>query len=198
MAAVRRELDDAILGMDAGEMTTSISYRGRNQHTGAASEEERFWGKVEVGEEDACWPWLGRIGDGGYGLIRARGKSSFRAHRLSWSLHFGAVPDGLCVLHSCDVPACVNPKHLFLGTKKDNSRDMARKGRAGSQRYSDRYRNPHMRRLTEAQVREIKKRLVAGEPQSVIAADYPVGKTQINNIACGRAWAWTEGKKVEA
>lgn len=75
-----------------------------------------------------CIVWLGSEYDFGHGQLRIDGKLQ-RAHRLAWEDVNGPVPDGLCVLHKCDVPQCINPEHLFLGTKKDNSIDMARKGR---------------------------------------------------------------------
>jgi len=89
----------------------------------------RFWPKVRKGDE--CWEWIGARGARGYGKMTAgpRGSGHVRAHRVSWELAFGPVPDGLWVLHTCDNPPCVRPDHLWLGTRLDNMRDCARKGR---------------------------------------------------------------------
>lgn len=77
---------------------------------------------------DACWPWTAGKANGGYGAIRYNG-SIYRAHRIAWTIANGAIPQGMLVLHKCDNPPCCNPAHLFIGTHKDNSQDMARKGR---------------------------------------------------------------------
>jgi hypothetical protein len=83
---------------------------------------------------DGCWLWTGaknRFGHGSIMCDRNVHKNRFQifAHRASWEIHVGSIPEGMCVLHRCDVPACVNPEHLFLGTKQDNSDDMKQKGR---------------------------------------------------------------------
>lgn len=75
-----------------------------------------------------CWLWTGMLTTSGYGGYTDNGKVRV-ASRLSWELHEGPIPPGLCVLHRCDVRPCVNPAHLFLGTKGDNNRDCAAKGR---------------------------------------------------------------------
>lgn len=88
---------------------------------------KRLWAKVDVKEPDECWLWLASKSRG-YGRISCA-YSTLRAHRVVWELTYGPIPEGMCVLHRCDSKACCNPKHLFLGTRLDNARDMVRKGR---------------------------------------------------------------------
>jgi hypothetical protein len=76
-----------------------------------------------------CWPWTGKIATNGYGYL-----DNMLAHRASWLIHHGPIPEGLQVLHHCDNPRCVNPDHLWLGTQADNVADMMAKGRHWSQR----------------------------------------------------------------
>lgn len=91
--------------------------------------ESRFTRKTDKRRQDQCWPWLGSKNYFGYGWFRLNGKTT-KAHRVAWLLWRGKIPDGMCVLHECDNPSCVNPKHLWIGTKGDNNRDKALKGRA--------------------------------------------------------------------
>lgn len=81
-----------------------------------------------------CWEFTGGRSGSGYGVISQAGKSLL-AHRVSYELHKGPIPDGMVVMHSCDNPPCINPAHLSTGTAGDNNRDRSRKGRSRG-RYS--------------------------------------------------------------
>lgn len=96
--------------------------------------EQHFWSFVERRGADDCWIWCGNINDSGYGRLNHGPRGAVEpwlAHRLSWTLHKGKIPEGLGVLHKCDNPPCVNPHHLFLGDQNVNMADMAVKGRRG-------------------------------------------------------------------
>lgn len=156
---------------------------------------QRFWSKVQ--KTESCWLWTGYClrrghsgrgkGRGPYGCVAigTRGKNML-AHRLSWVLHFGPIPDGIWVLHHCDNPPCVNPAHLFLGTHADNMADMVRKGRSDRDRRGE--RNPSSK-LTGAKVSEIRGMLAQGLPQRVIATRYAISPAMVSYINTGRYWA---------
>ncbi len=96
---------------------------------------ERFWSKVDRKSDDECWLWTARRDKDGYGQIRIGSEvdgstQNTRAHRLSWELANGPIPNKLQVMHLCDTPPCVNPRHLRLGTHKENMADKVQKGRA--------------------------------------------------------------------
>lgn len=88
---------------------------------------DRFWRKVLKTPD--CWAWSGAKQRRGYGCMETTKGVNRSAHRVSWELHFGEIPKGMCVLHKCDNPECTRPDHLFLGTLKDNTKDMISKGR---------------------------------------------------------------------
>ena len=130
-----------------------------------------------IGDGDMCWLWLGTAGNDGYGRIWVN--FSRLAHRMQWQRFNGPIPNGLFVCHHCDMPLCVNPRHLFLGTQKDNMQDAARKGRMGQGE------THHNAKLTEAQVLAIRK-----DPriQTEIAKEYGVANTAISKIKSRKRW----------
>lgn len=89
----------------------------------------RFFEQCQAVTESGCWIWTGSLCGKGYGMMKAPELGQVRAHRISWVLHKGPIPDGLNVLHKCDMRCCVNPAHLFVGTQKQNVHDMISKGR---------------------------------------------------------------------
>lgn len=94
---------------------------------------DRFWRRVEPEPMSGCFLWLGYRNHRGYGLMWDTNEMRF-ATRVAWKLHFGEIPNGLSVLHRCDLTSCVRPEHLFLGTHTDNMRDAAAKGRLAAQK----------------------------------------------------------------
>jgi hypothetical protein len=89
---------------------------------------DRFEDKVSIEPNSGCWLWTGSLNDTGYGQLWVGSKST-RAHRLSYELHVGPIPEGMHVCHHCDNPPCCNPNHLFVGSHTDNMADKIKKGR---------------------------------------------------------------------
>lgn len=148
------------------------------------STEERFWAKVDKRTDDECWPWTASLVRG-YGWLSRGGQSAGRiyAHRLSFEMHYGPIPDGLSVLHHCDNPPCVNPRHLFSGTQADNIADKVQKGR------QQRGEQAGGAKLTTREVIEIKRARSAGTAVAALASQFGVNKSAISRIANGTRWA---------
>ena len=154
---------------------------------------QRFWPKVDTSAgPNACWPWTGHQAPTGYGQIGAGGRSDgvLYAHRVSYELNFGPIPDGLYVCHTCDNPPCVNPGHLFAGTPTENSHDARDKGRLVMPRLRGEDAAPAV--LTETQAREIIARRAAGEKLTDLSRRFGVSESAISQLARGRTWRHLE------
>jgi hypothetical protein len=134
-------------------------------------------------KQGQCWQWLGAKAGDGYGSFRFRGFWS-RAHRLSYSLYVGSIPEGLSVLHRCDNPMCVNPSHLFVGSQKDNVQDTESKHRGNHPK-----RERHGRAvLTEGDVQGLRERYSRGESKAHLARVFGISQTHTARIINGKAW----------
>lgn len=140
----------------------------------------KFWAKVDKSQE--CWEWTASKHFSGYGEIGYLGKKH-KAHRISWMIHHGEIPEGLYVLHKCDNPACVNPDHLFLGTHNDNMADKMQKGRCSALKGESNGES----RLTEQQVKEIRA-LYPSFNQIKIGKMFNVSNTTISKIVRRESW----------
>lgn len=160
--------------------------------TTSLSRDAQFWQKVSADTRDGCWEWVGARFPKGYGCVTRRGTPStpkthtWRAHRYSWFLAHGPIPEGMVVCHRCDNPPCVNPDHLFLGTQKENQEDMVRKLRG---RYG--IRNGRAV-LTEDDVRTIRRRYQDGETQQSLAEAFGVKGVTIQALISRRTWKHVE------
>jgi hypothetical protein len=141
--------------------------------------EERFEEKVD--RSGACHLWTAAKTLDGYGQVRVNCLLQL-AHRRAWEVANGPIPDGLQVLHRCDVRACVRVEHLFLGTNDDNVRDKVEKGRHAFGRRNGRAK------LTPATVRTIRFRLANGEPAKLLSEEFGVHAVTIYAVKTRRAW----------
>lgn len=140
-----------------------------------------FMDKVSPEPNSGCWLWTASLDSRGYGQLTLNGKL-FRAHRVSYQMHKGPIPDGLHVCHACDVPSCCNPDHLFLGTNLENIQDRCKKGRtpAGEKHW--------MSKLTSQQVAEIRAKLADGRTQKSVAQEYGMSQSHISDIHRRKLW----------
>ncbi len=145
---------------------------------------QRFWSYINRLGADDCWMWTGPLVGAPpmyYGSMWWGGRR-IHAHRISWMLHRGGIPPGLWVLHRCDVPLCVNPRHLFTGTNRDNVQDRHKKGRsAKGERVT-------LSKLKNRDVLEIRERYRKGEAVKTIARSHDVWDTTVYDIVRYTTW----------
>lgn len=152
--------------------------------------------KYAAKDSSGCVLWTGSLTKTGYGKFGLNG-GWVLAHRAAWELEHGPIPTGdgyhgVCVLHRCDTPACVNPKHLFLGTHQDNMADRDRKGRGGQPGKKTKGEKNGMALLTEPQVLSILRRHKQGASQRSLAREFEVSPSLIHLIVHRKRWAHLE------
>lgn len=135
--------------------------------------------------DEGCWIWRGATTSRGYGNFKLPGRKQTPAHRFSYKIFRGEIPVGLLVCHRCDVRACVNPGHLFLGTAQDNQTDKVLKGRQARGT-----RNGGGGKLTEGQVKEIRRLRQAGISSIAVGKKFGVAKKTVLSIEHRRIWAF--------
>lgn len=166
---------------------------------------ERFWQKVDKRSPDGCWPWVATKNNKGYGMAYAPeitgGQEKRLAHRVSYIMAFGPISPNVCVLHRCDNPPCVNPAHLFLGTKKENMQDALAKGRT---RYATRRGDSHPQRQDPSKVLRgerngnaklnaltvvgLRKRLALGTPLRQLARETGLNRKTLMHMRDRKSW----------
>ncbi len=145
--------------------------------------EKIFWRNVNKKGPEDCWEWRGSKKSNGYGKLLIEG-NHFQAHRVSWKLHFGVIPEGMLVLHKCDNRICVNPNHLEIGTQSKNITDAIKRKRVFPPVFRG---EKHPRaKLTTEEVKQI--RSSKGKTQRELAKMYGVSRHHINKIVNNKMW----------
>ncbi len=128
--------------------------------------------------DEGCWLWPHAKNNYGYGVARLGGRARL-VHRASWECANGPIPQAMCVLHKCDTPACINPAHLFIGTRADNNADKVAKGR---QLRGERQGGAI---LTESQARYI---LASKKSQRALAREFGISSSHVSKMKAGGCW----------
>lgn len=154
---------------------------------------ERFEEKFLPEPNSGCWLWTASCGTSGYGQIGrgVRGAPPLMAHRASWEIYRGIIPNGLCVCHKCDNRLCVNPDHLFLGSDAENLRDARNKGRFDVAYSNRRGEGGPNSRLKTTDVLKI---IASTEPNNVLAQTFNTSSVNICQIKSGVRWRWLHKK----
>lgn len=129
-----------------------------------------------------CWLWIGAEDDKGYGRVGIPGtRRQTLAHRVLYEKHVGPIPRGMFLCHKCDMPLCVNPQHMFIGTVRENAQDMSKKGRAPHSKNTTRKMTPDL-------VRELRAQHAEGANNHELARRFPVSRTTVRLIVRGEIW----------
>jgi len=162
-----------------------------------ADSSARFDAKVK-NAPSGCIEWTAATNPGGYGLFGEKRSGKWKlilAHRFAWECVNGAIPDGLFVLHHCDNRRCVNPSHLFVGTRQDNTDDMLSKNRQARgdavhpNGVLNKGSNNGMAVLSDSQIVEIRQLLADGVVQQQIAKRFRIDQSSVSRISTGARWA---------
>lgn len=154
---------------------------------------KRFWDKVA--KSAYCWEWKAYRTSAGYGAMSSKhGMPNILAHRFSWELVNGPISEGMCILHKCDNRLCVNPNHLFLGTKKDNTQDMLKKGRNRCGHVGGVNHGRQGAKLDWEKAKEIR-HLYFAERRTAheIAQFYGLARGKIKDLVANRSWVKADG-----
>lgn len=143
---------------------------------------DRFWDKVKKAGADDCWIWTAARAGPAYGVFGVSGRMVY-AHRLSWELSNGPIPEAMSVLHRCDVPLCVNPSHLFIGTQADNLHDMYAKSRGA---IGERHGGAKLSAQEVAAMRKL--RIEEKIIYEILGEMFGVSKSQAHRICSGSRW----------
>jgi len=148
---------------------------------------DRLMEKISPEPNTGCWLWTSVVNNFGYGTMSTRSESDGRwrpriASRLVYETLVGPIPGGLCACHKCDTPACVNPDHLFLGTRRENQSDMTRKGR------STRGERASISKLTESAVRRLREQHAQGRRVCDLARELRINESTARDAITGRNW----------
>lgn len=154
------------------------------------SQKNRFRARISASifiNENGCWIWQKTKAHNGYGTFAIGGGKNARAHRISFEVHYGNIPDKMDVCHRCDIRDCVNPEHLFIGTRSENILDASRKGRVSRTHHLKGSQHPNSK-LTEGDVETILSYLKMGTAKAKLSRQYGVSQRVILLIARGESW----------